>query len=118
METHPSLTLSNAGVVLPDVLGLNLPDDLSCASFSFSSKTSARRLRKSERLTRPTVCDLSRSSAEAVWFANDRGVDVPDGGSEGADIIASYRRNVVVDEVAEVWERAPKMSTKVREIHM
>ena len=106
-ETHPSLALSNAGVVLPDVLGLNLPYDLSSASFSFNSRTSARRLRKSEKLIRPPTCTLSRSSAEAVWFTNDRGVDVPDGGSEGSDITARNSRNVVV--VADVSETCNKV---------
>ena len=39
--------------------------------------TSARRLRKSERWTRPTVCDFSISSADTVWPVKDRGVEVP-----------------------------------------
>ena len=75
--------------MLPDLLSLNLPYDLSCASFSFCSRTSARRLRKSERFTSPIVCDLSRSSAEAVWFAKDRGEDVPGGVSDGGAMIGT-----------------------------
>lgn len=63
---------------MPDV---NRPSDLSCASRSFCSRTSARRLRNSERWTKPTVCDLSKSSAEVAEFVNDRGVDVRLGGS-------------------------------------
>lgn len=63
------------------VLGVNRPNDLSCASRSFCSRTSARRLRNSERWTRPTVCDLSKSSADVAEFVNDRGVDVRLGGS-------------------------------------
>jgi hypothetical protein len=75
--------------VLPDLLSLNLPYDLSCASFSFCSRTSARRLRKSERFTSPIVCDLSRSSAEAVWVAKDRGEDVPGGVSDDGAMIGN-----------------------------
>lgn len=71
--TYPSVTSPVEGVALLEV---NLPRDLSWASRSFCSKTSARRLRKSERWTRPTVCDLSRSSADAVWLVNERGVEL------------------------------------------
>lgn len=39
------------------------PRACSCLSRSLRSRASARRLRKSERWTRPTVCDLSKSSA-------------------------------------------------------
>ena len=50
-QTHPSL-----GVAAPDLLpGVK-------ASRSLASSASARRLRKSERCTSPTVCDWSRSS--------------------------------------------------------
>lgn len=72
---------------MPDV---NRPNDLSCASRSFCSRTSARRLRNSERWTRPTVCDFSKSSAEAAEFVNDRGVDVRLGGS--VDMILNRRQ--------------------------
>lgn len=78
-----------AGVEVPEPPGVPaLPNDLSCASRSFCSRASARRLRKSESWTRPTVCDLSRSSAVAfcdvkrafvVWF----GVEPRDAGSDG-----------------------------------
>lgn len=64
--THPSVTSPVDGVALLELPVANLPSDLSCASRSFCSRTSARRLRKSDKWTRPTVCDLSRSSADAV----------------------------------------------------
>ena len=38
-----------------------------CASRSFCSSASARRFRKSERWTRPTVWDASRSAAVEAW---------------------------------------------------
>lgn len=84
--THPSVT-SPEGVALLELPAVNLPSDLSCASRSFRSRTSARRLRKSERLTRPTVCDFSKSSAEAVWLVNERGVEVRLGSSEGGILV-------------------------------
>jgi hypothetical protein len=74
--THPSVTSPVEGVALLELPDVNLPSDLSCASRSFCSRTSARRLRKSERWTRPTVCDLRRSSAEVVWLVNERGVEL------------------------------------------
>ena len=82
--THPSLV----GVAAPDALpGVNLPRLRSCASRSFASRASARRLRKSERLTRPTVWDLRRSSAveacEVKRLVGSEGVEVRDGGLVG-----------------------------------
>ena len=41
--------------------------ELPCASRSFCSSASARRFRKSERWTRPTVWDASRSAAVEAW---------------------------------------------------
>lgn len=76
LETYPSVTSPVEGVALLELPGPNRPSDLSCASRSFCSKTSARRLRKSDRCTRPTVCDFSISSAETLWPAKDRGVEV------------------------------------------
>ena len=38
-----------------------------CASRSFCSSASARRFRKSERWTKPTVWDASRSAAVEAW---------------------------------------------------
>lgn len=70
--THPSVTSLAEGVTLRELPAVTLPSDLSCASRSFCSRTSARRLRKSERWTRPTVCDFSKSSADAVWLVKDR----------------------------------------------
>lgn len=81
--THPSVTSLAEGVSLLELPDVNLPSDLSCASFSFCSRTSARRLRKSERWTRPTVCDLSKSSADAVWLVKDRGFEELFGCSDG-----------------------------------
>ena len=54
-----------------------------------SSSASARRLRKSERCTRPTVCSFRRSSA--VWPDDANrgvGVDVLEGGLESAIVVA------------------------------
>ena len=76
--THPS------GVTVPGV-PRPLPPlcKASCASRSFCSSASARRFRKSERLTRPTVCVLRRSSAVLDWVVNlGFGVDAPEGGFE------------------------------------
>lgn len=89
--THPSVTSLAEGVSLLELPDVNLPSDLSCASFSFCSSTSARRLRKSERWTRPTVCDLSKSSADAVWLVKDRGFEELFGCSDGG-IIVVYSR--------------------------
>lgn len=74
--TYLSVTSPPDGVALLELPEVNLPSDLSCASRSFCSRTSARRLRKSERWTRPTVCDLRSSSAEAVWLVKDLGVEL------------------------------------------
>ncbi len=53
-------------------------------SRSFCSIASARRLRKSERFTRPTVWVLRRSSAVLVWdVKRGFGVEEPEGRSEG-----------------------------------
>jgi hypothetical protein len=72
---HPS------GVTVPGVPRPLPPPRASCASRSFCSRASARRFRKSERLTRPTVCVLRRSSAVLDWEVNrGLGVDAPDGG--------------------------------------
>lgn len=51
---------SYRSVFAPETLGVLEPLR---ASRSFSSKASARRLRKSDRWTKPTVCSLRRSSA-------------------------------------------------------
>jgi len=87
--THPSLP---TGVALP--LALNPPTAapaapppsiISCASRSFCSMTSARRFRKSDRATRPTVWFWSRSSAVLVCVVNrGLGVVAPEPGLEGA----------------------------------
>lgn len=75
-STHPS------GVAAPGVpRPLFPPSNASCASRSFCSIASARRLRKSESATRPTVCVLSRSSAVFAWgVKRGLGVDPPEGG--------------------------------------
>lgn len=63
-----------------------VPLALASRSFSFCSRASARRLRKSERATRPTVWLLSSSSAVLVCEVKRGlgveapGVEVPDGG--------------------------------------
>ena len=64
-------------------LGVNRPKFL--ASRSFCSSASARRLRKSERWTRPTVWDFRRSSAveaevKRELFTDGLGVETRDGG--------------------------------------
>jgi hypothetical protein len=86
--THPS------GVILPGP-GVPLPlpplSKESCASRSFCSRASARRFRKSEKATSPTVWVLRRSSAVLVWdVKRGFGVDVPDGGFDA--IVAIDRR--------------------------
>jgi hypothetical protein len=48
------------------------------------SRASALRFRNSARFTRPTVCDLRRSSAVVAWEVKPRGVEVPDDGAEGS----------------------------------
>ena len=65
-QTYPSITL--LGVAAPDAEagvddGAKRPKLPPEASRSFCSSASARRLRKSERWTRPTVCDARRSAA-------------------------------------------------------
>lgn len=75
LKTYPSVISPAEGVALRELPDASRPSDLSCASRSFCSRTSARRLRKSDRCTRPTVCDLSISSADTVWPVNDRGVE-------------------------------------------
>lgn len=94
---HPSLS-ADAGVVVPVPLDLKFPYDLSCASFAFCSWTSARRLRKSDRFTRPTVWDLRRSSADAVWLVKDFGVEVRDGGSDNGGIVALTAEDPLVGQ--------------------
>jgi hypothetical protein len=75
--THPSLIPE--GVAVPDPL--RPPSSASCASLSFCSSASARRFRKSESATRPTVCVLSKSSAVLLCEAKrGLGVDTPDAG--------------------------------------
>lgn len=55
------------------------PRKASCASRSFCSRASARRLRKSESATRPTVCVLRRSSAVLVCeVKRGLGVELPE----------------------------------------
>ena len=74
--THPS------GVTVPGV-PRPLPPlrNASCASRSFCSRASARRFRKSERATSPTVWVLRRSSAVFVCeVKRGFGVDDPEGG--------------------------------------
>lgn len=88
LQTHPSVSSPCDGVAVLELPDGNIPSDLSCASRSFCSKTSARRLRKSERLTRPTVCDLRMSSAEVDCCVNARGVDVRLGGSVEGGIVS------------------------------
>lgn len=80
--TYPSVMSPVEGVALLEIPAELLPSDLSWASRSFCSRTSARRLRKSDRCTRPTVCDLSKSSAETVWLVKDLGVELWLGCSE------------------------------------
>ena len=65
-RTYPSIILF--GVAAPDAEagvddGAKRPKLPPEASRSFCSSASARRLRKSERWTRPTVCDAKRSAA-------------------------------------------------------
>ena len=60
------------GVEIPDAdddAGAKRPKlaAVPCASRSFCSSASARRFRKSERWTRPTVWDASRSAAVDAW---------------------------------------------------
>jgi len=75
--THPSLIPE--GVAVPDPL--RPPRSASCASLSFCSSASARRFRKSESATRPTVCVLSKSSAVLLCdVKRGLGVDAPDAG--------------------------------------
>jgi len=102
LETYPSVISPAEGVALRELPDASRPNDLSCASRSFCSRTSARRLRKSDRCTRPTVCDLSISSADTLWPVNDRGVEVrlscsDDSISGGFARRTSPRRNL--DEV-------------------
>lgn len=59
----------SAGVDAPEP-GVALPEALSKLSLSFTSRASARLLRKSERLTSPMVWALNRSSAVAFWDVN------------------------------------------------
>ena len=80
------LSLIPVGVAVPDVL--RPPSNASWASLSFCSRASARRFRKSESATSPTVWVLRRSSAVLVWEVKRRlGVEAPEGGSD--DIIGS-----------------------------
>ena len=77
--TYPSLGVPPREVE-PGVNRPKLP-----ASRSFCSSASARRLRKSERWTRPTVWDFSRSSAveaevKRELFADGLGVETREGG--------------------------------------
>ena len=75
--THPSLIPE--GVAVPDPL--RPPSSMSWASLSFCSSASARRFRKSESATRPTVCVLSKSSAVLLWeVKRGFGVDAPEAG--------------------------------------
>jgi hypothetical protein len=75
--THPSLIPE--GVAVPDPP--RPPRSASCASLSFCSSASARRLRKSESATRPTVWVLSKSSAVLLWeVKRGLGVDAPEAG--------------------------------------
>lgn len=88
-STHPSV----ATLVL-----LGVPLAVPSRSFSFCSSASARRLRKSERATRPTVCVLKRSSAVFLCEVKRElgvevpGVDVPEGGFEDMVIIGRSMR--------------------------
>lgn len=100
-----SVTSPVEGVALLELPDVNLPRDLSWASRSFCSSTSARLLRKSERWTRPTVCDLRRSSAEAVWLVNDLGVELWLGCSDGGMVGIQWRM------VAKENERKVKLPT-------
>ena len=93
--THPSV----ATLVLRGV-----PLAVPSRSFSFCSRASARRLRKSESATRPTVCVLSRSSAVLLCDVKRGlgvelpGVDLPEGGFD-----AMVRRGCQVWRVEEDW---------------
>jgi hypothetical protein len=64
--THPSLSFS---------FGLPPPPSNSCASLSFCSNASARRFRKSLRLTSPTVW-LARTSSTVFAWEMKRGLGV------------------------------------------
>jgi hypothetical protein len=65
------------------------PTKASCASRSFCSRTSARRLRKSESWTRPTVCVLRRSSAvRACGVKRELGVELPELGADAMFVFA------------------------------
>ena len=80
-ETHPEPT---TGVAAPEPPRL-LPSSDSWASRSFCSMASARRLRKSERLTRPTVWFERMSSAVlACGLKRGLGVEVPEEGFDMA----------------------------------
>lgn len=89
-ETYPSL-----GVAAPDVEAgvavVKRPKLPPWASRSFCSSASARRLRKSDRWTRPTVWDFKRSSAVDACdvkreFGGGFGVEMRDGAlEEGVD---------------------------------
>lgn len=83
--THPSDDETFAGV----------PRPLSCPSrsFSFCSRASARRFRKSESATSPTVCVLSRSSAVLLCdVKRGLGVDAPE---EVLDAILAMGRSLL-----------------------
>lgn len=62
-ETYPSLGVTAPDVEAGVVVVPKRPKLPPWASRSFCSSASARRLRKSDRCTRPTVWDLRRSSA-------------------------------------------------------
>ena len=84
VSTHPSL-----GVAAPDLPpGVKRPRLLPVASRSFCSSASARRLRKSERCTRPTVWALRRSSAVEFWGVKREGGEAGrEVGREGAMVV-------------------------------
>lgn len=83
VRTYPSL----AGVGIAE-LTRPPPKSESCASRSFCSMASARRLRKSERLTRPTVCACSTSSAVLLCeVKRGLGVEARDPGCDAIDAL-------------------------------
>ena len=95
LATYPSETSPADGVALLEFPAVTRPRDLSCASLSFCSRISARLFRKSDRCTRPTVCDFKSSSADAVWLVNARGVEVRLGGSDDGGILIWIRYSSV-----------------------
>lgn len=68
----------SSGVARP--LLVLVPVSRSWASRSFCSITSARRFRKSDSATRPTVCVLRSSSAVVFCDVKRLGVDAPEEG--------------------------------------